>query len=577
LDNSYDFDVAIIGGGPGGATTGTLLKKYRPDLRVAIFERESFPREHVGESLLPPVCGVLNEMGCWDQVEEADFPIKVGATYRWGKSPELWDFDFIAGEEFKEEPRPAKFEGQRTQTSFQVDRAKYDTILLDHALRSGCDVFQPQRVVGVRREGDRVLGLILEDGQFVSSKYAVDASGHSGFLRRSMDVKAEYPTSLQNIAIWEYWQNASWAVKIGVGGTRVYVMSLGYGWIWFIPIGPTRTSVGLVIPAEYYKKSGLRPEDLYRKALSEDPLIVELMKEASSEGLLQTTKDWSFVADRICGENWFLVGESAGFADPILAAGLTMTHLAGREAAYTILELEKGRHKQPWLCEQYDKRQRERILTHIRFADYWYTANAQFKDLQEFTSQLAKDVGLDLSPEKAWAWLAQGGFISEESLIGTGGYSFAFLKQSSQFLSDLDSKSPLENNNVFKLNLAGASWREPAMYRNGKVEKSQGYIRGERVLPITGPAEIVVHVLQRVSRLSDIIDHFNFEASRQANNPGFLDRLQMVPETMEAMIHDGWILASHDPSTPLVPLMHGPTTLRWHRPISQPLASPTLE
>ncbi len=73
--------------------------------------------------------------------------------------------------------------------------------------------------------------------------------------------------------------------------------------------------------------------------------------------------------------------------------------------------------------EQFDRRQRDRIMTHIRFADYWYTANSQFKDLKEFTSQLAKDVGLDLSPDKAWAWLAQGGFISQESMIGIGGYS----------------------------------------------------------------------------------------------------------------------------------------------------------
>jgi 2-polyprenyl-6-methoxyphenol hydroxylase-like FAD-dependent oxidoreductase len=89
-----EYDVAIIGGGPGGATTGALLKTYRPDLRVVIFERERFPREHVGESLLPPIGRVLEEMGCWDQVEAANFPIKLGATFRWGKSPEPWNIYF---------------------------------------------------------------------------------------------------------------------------------------------------------------------------------------------------------------------------------------------------------------------------------------------------------------------------------------------------------------------------------------------------------------------------------------------------------------------------------------------------
>ena len=564
MDHPSDFDVAIIGGGPGGATAGTLLKKYSPDLKVAIFEREEFPRDHVGESLLPPICGVLDEMDCWNAVEAANFPIKIGATYRWGKNPELWDFDFIAGEIFKDEPRPAKFEGQRRQTAFQVDRAVYDDILLKRARQAGCDVFQPRKVVKVNRQGDRVTSLILDDGSPCTADYFIDASGHAGILRRSVGVKVESPTSLQNIAIWDYWQNASWAVNIGIGGTRVYIMSLGYGWIWFIPIGPTRTSVGLVVPAEYYKNSGMRPEELYRKALSEDPLIASLMAEATCENLLQTTKDWSFIAERTCGENWFLVGESAGFADPILSAGLTMTHLGGRESAYTILEKLSGRHPANWLLYQYNRRQRERILTHIRFADFWYSANAQFKDLQEFTAQLAKDVGLDLSPERAWAWLAQGGFISEESLIGVGGYSFAFLRQSGEFLSDLDSKSPLENNNVFRLNLTGASWREPAVYKSGKVEKSEGYIRGERILPISGPTEIIVNALQRSSNLATIIHILTATAQRNIDKPEFLERLLMVPQTMEAMIHDGWIEASYDPSAPLVPLKHSPTTLRWN-------------
>ncbi len=307
-----------------------------------IFERETFPRDHVGESLLPPISGVLDEMGCWEKIEKAEFPVKIGATYRWGKSAELWDFDFLAGEAFKDQPRPSKFEGQRKRTTFQVDRAIYDEILLKHAEEMGCDLFQPSKVVKVLRDGDQVQSLQLEDGQSVSARYYIDASGHSGILRRAMGVQSDSPTTLQNIAIWDYWQNTEWAVTVGVGGTRVYIMSLGYGWFWFIPIGPTRTSVGLVVPADYYKKSGMRPEDLYRKALGEDSLLVSLMENATSEGRLQTTRDWSFVADRICGENWFLVGESAGFADPILSAGLTMTHLGGREAAFTILELLKG-------------------------------------------------------------------------------------------------------------------------------------------------------------------------------------------------------------------------------------------
>ena len=214
------FDVAIIGGGPAGSTTGSLIKKYRPDLSVAIFEREKFPRDHVGESQLPTVSYVLDEMGAWEKVEQAGFPIKLGATYRWGKTPELWDFDFLSGG-FKDEERPAKFEGQRRFTAFQVDRAIYDQILLEHARELGCEVFETTKIAKVSAEGDRVLGLHLEGGQTIEANYYVDASGHSGILRRAVNVPVEYPTNLQNIAVWDYWRNAEWAEEIGVGGTRI--------------------------------------------------------------------------------------------------------------------------------------------------------------------------------------------------------------------------------------------------------------------------------------------------------------------------------------------------------------------
>ncbi len=151
-----EYDVAIIGGGPGGSTTGGMLRKFYSNIRVGIFEREVFPRDHIGESLLPTTCVVLNELGAWDKVEAADFPIKIGGIYRWGKSKELWDFDFLAEELFKEEPRPGTYEGQRRSVAFQVDRALYDQILLNHARDYGCEVHEGCKVSRVNRDGDRV-------------------------------------------------------------------------------------------------------------------------------------------------------------------------------------------------------------------------------------------------------------------------------------------------------------------------------------------------------------------------------------------------------------------------------------
>ena len=130
-------DVAIIGGGPAGSTVGSLLKLGNPDLEVAIFEGAKFPRDHVGESLLPATCGVLHEMGAWDKVEAAGFPVKLGGLYRWGVTDDIYSLTFLRGEPYEDTPRPCRYERQRALTAFQVDRSIFDKILLDHAAELG--------------------------------------------------------------------------------------------------------------------------------------------------------------------------------------------------------------------------------------------------------------------------------------------------------------------------------------------------------------------------------------------------------------------------------------------------------
>ena len=280
------YDVAIVGGGPAGSTAATLLKKYAPELRVIILEKEFFPRDHIGESMLPPICAVLNEMEAWDAVEAAGFPVKIGASYTWGRNSDRWDFDFYPVERWRDEPRPAKYKGQRRFTAFQVDRSQYDTILLEHAQSCGAEVRQSVKVDEVLRDGDRVAGLKLNTGEVVTAQYYVDGSGTVALFRRAFDIGIDPNLELRNIAVWDYWTNADWAVEIGTGATRIQVRSLPYGWIWFIPIGPTRTSIGVVCPADYYKESGLSAEELYQKSLQLQPEIRKLLQHATVRGRL---------------------------------------------------------------------------------------------------------------------------------------------------------------------------------------------------------------------------------------------------------------------------------------------------
>ena len=544
-------DVAIIGGGPGGSTLGTLLRKYDPSKRVVVLEKERFPRDHVGESQLPVIGEVLNEMGCWDKVEAANFPVKIGATFRWGKNPELWDFDFFPARQYRDDARPGKYAGQRLSTAFQVDRSKYDTILLRHAESLGCDVREETQVTRIHRQGDRIEGLELKNGEVVTARHYVDASGHIGVLRRAMGVESEVPTRLQNIAIWDYWQNADWAVHIGVGATRIQVMSLSDGWIWFIPLGPTRTSIGFVCPQEYYKRSGKSPDDLYRDALSRESRITSLLTNATCENKLSTTKDWSFISQRTCGENWWLVGESAGFADPILSAGLTLTHTGARELAYIINAIDRAEHDPAWLKAHYDLTQRTRVRQHIRFADYWYAANGQLVDLRAHCQQIAGDAGFQLSPESAWRWLAQGGFthdLLDTAAVGT--FDVQSIKQLTQMFGDRPAKWNITEFNVLRLNLDGAKEELIPSFSEGRIVPVKAFSRGPARFPVVGLYKAVGAILQRHSNIVDIYDKLVALANEQLPPTEASAAVGQAMQMLEGLLEQGFITATVDETQP---------------------------
>ena len=544
---------------------GTLLKKYSPDLKVVILEREKFPRGHVGESLLPLVTQILNEMGVWEKVEAANFPIKLGAAYRWGRADDedLYYFHFLqAGVSFKDIPRPGSYQGQRTEVAFQVERAIYDEILLNHARENGCLVYEEARVTKILHRGDCVEGLVVSatgpskneigDETTVEAKYYVDASGSESLLRRTLDVGIEQPPVLKNIAIWDYWQNAEWAEKIGIGGTYIYVLSIDWGWIWFIPVGPTRTSIGLVLPADYFKQSGKTPEELYLESLANQPLVTELTKEAIREGPVQATKDWNFVAERLCGENWFLAGDSGGFADPILSAGLTLAQHGARRVAFSILELEKGDLPAEWIKSQYQTLQRKNTHNHIRFAEYWYSVNAKFTDLKEYCSEIATDSGLSLNADDAFRWLSTGGFADEvPGLAFAGTFEIKAIKGLLGRFGGEEAGWAVRSKNVFKLNSEGAHQEFQALYHNGRVHQTPSLRRGANTLPIVGTYKYVYNALKRENEIQMLAERFMYESERDGR-PASQDVATKCLETLEALVSEGWVKASYDPSLPLL-------------------------
>ncbi|MEZ6242009.1 MAG: NAD(P)/FAD-dependent oxidoreductase [Phycisphaerales bacterium] len=567
--NAHNADVIVVGGGPAGTTVATLLRKYNPDLSVIILEKAHFPREHIGESQLPVIGAILNEMGAWDKVEAANFPIKLGASYTWGKDNDEWDFDFYPPEDFVDEPRPGKYQGQRRFTAFQVERSRYDEILLRHAEECGAQVREGAQVRTVHRDGDRVTGLELDSGETLTARHYIDATGHTALLRRALGVESVAPKQLRNVAFWAYYDDAKWAIEIGVGGTRIQIRSLPYGWMWFIPLGPRRASVGLVCPSEYYKSTGLTPTQVFERAIADQPFFASLLADAkcTSGDEVLSTKNWSHLADRLVGENWWICGEAAGFADPILSAGMTLAHGTAREVAYSILEIDRGELDADWIKTCYNDKARRNIDQHIRFAEYWYAANSCFVDLKEHCQLIARDSGLRLTPPQAWRWLAQGGFTNQQlGFAGLGSFDIGSTKRLIELFSGRSTTFNILKFNKFKLNLAGATEGHVAELREGRIRRVPCYERGPSILPVTGTWKTMINLLGRESDFETLYTMVvKAEQKKGAESGGHAHAFRAM-QALEAMLVEGWVVGSVDKKRPMMTLQDkAGKTIRWAR------------
>ncbi|MGI9013318.1 MAG: NAD(P)/FAD-dependent oxidoreductase [Phycisphaerales bacterium] len=561
-------DVVIIGGGPAGTTAGTLLRRYRPDLNVLIIEKERFPRQHIGESQLPLIGPVLDEMGCWDKVEAAGFPIKIGAVYRWGRDPQPWEFNFISPEDVRDVPRPGRFEAQRRYTAFQVDRARYDEILLRHAQACGCAVREACLVSDVvyDDEHDRIVELRTREGESITASWYIDASGAAGVIRRGANVPVTQPSQLRNVAFWAYFDNARWAETIGTGGTRIRIMTLPYAWLWFIPIAESRASVGVVCHADHYKTMDLSPDAMLSKAIADEPHISNLLSDATMQGSnVQSTRDWSFLADRVIGSNWLLAGEAAGFADPILSAGMTLAHVSARDAAYTILELERGEHDDHWLRDRYNQRTRGSIEHHIRFALYWYAANGQQTDLKEYCAELARSAGLRLNARDAFRWISQGAFSTE--VVGSPSLSFFDITSlhdlTNRFrITGSEQRWMIDGCSVLKLNTHNATESCVGDLRDGRIVKIPCLIKGKQRLPLHEFYGLAVDVLRQSSDAETVMQLASHAIAMLFPSEHRAFAQSRFLESLEAMTIEGWIMPSRNPKRPPLRMDRSPSTIR---------------
>jgi len=342
---SLDCDVVVIGGGPAGSSAGAWLAKA--GLKVVLIEKEKFPRFCIGESLLPHGNDLLKETGVWSKLESAGFLKKYGAEFSTGEGDlnhRLWFADNLTEDH---------------QYTYQVDRASFDKLLLDHARELGCIVFEETRATVVDRIDSQAMrvGCVGPDGEFsVQCPWLIDASGRSAFAGSRVGLKRRATQKTRRVAVYAHFSGAR--RHEGMAEGHISIVRLAGGWFWMIPLANDRMSVGLVLPSSNFRgMEKAKMERVFNEAIEATPAVAERLTGAKRLTPLAATGDYSWRHASFATKRILLTGDAAGFVDPIFSSGVMLAMQSALHASKLVLRAHKqGRSLQLWERILYTRR-----------------------------------------------------------------------------------------------------------------------------------------------------------------------------------------------------------------------------
>jgi flavin-dependent dehydrogenase len=360
---NHKVDAVVIGGGPAGSTVATLLAKQ--GLQVTLFERRSFPRFHIGESLLPASLPIFEELGVHEEIKKR-FIRKPGGKWYYGERPVFSDFaDGPSGTSF-----------DKTPWAYMVKRADFDDILLKNAASSGACVLEEHSVIDLLQNGDRVIGVIVRDSSGATQEYhcdmVFDCSGYGAVTPKKFNLRRE--NTLKRMAVFGHYRTSPLNEDLKKGwfvGQMVY-----NGWIWLIPLEPDLISIGVVIPVEEYKKAQQSPQAFLERYMATTPIVPpSISANPKLEGKVHIYGNLGYTSSRAYGDGWVLVGDAAFFIDPCYSSGVHLALSMAKEAANLFLEGRRTGKNQTELFAGYEKTLRKDEKLVLRFVDAFYMAS----------------------------------------------------------------------------------------------------------------------------------------------------------------------------------------------------------